>query len=164
MGMTGNRDANTGALGATTWRDVQFIGQAEANGSRQDQRWLMMSDVCKHCANAACLEACPTGSLVRTEFGSVYVQQDICNGCGFCVPACPFGVIDRAPKGSESEAGAATRCTHGYDRLNDAHTPPCARQRPTPRMPVRAIVGMTDTAPTPLRGLQHRVEHAASPP
>src|SRR6202022_1172416 len=92
--ITGNSYDNTGHLGATTWRHVQFIEQAKANSSRQEQRWLMMSDVCKQCANAACLEACPTGALIRTEFDTVYVQQDICNGCGFCVPACPFGVID----------------------------------------------------------------------
>ena len=56
--------------------------------------WLMMSDVCKHCHNAPCLEACPTGALFQTEFDTVVVQQDICNGCGYCVPACPFGVVD----------------------------------------------------------------------
>ena len=53
----------------------------------------MMSDVCKHCTNAGCLQACPTGAIIRNEFGSVYVQPDICNGCGYCVPACPFGVV-----------------------------------------------------------------------
>jgi len=129
--MTGNSYDNTGTLGATTWRHVQFIEQAKANSSRQDQRWLMMSDVCKHCANAACLEACPTGALVRTEFDTVYVQQDICNGCGFCVPACPFGVIDRAPKYGQFEAGTAHKCTLCYDRLKDDITPACAKSCPT---------------------------------
>src|SRR5438552_4960612 len=117
--MTGNSYDNTGTLGATTWRHVQFIEQPKANDSRQEQRWQMMSDVCKHCANAACLDACPTGALVRTEFDTVYVQQDICNGCGFCVPACPFGVIDRVPKQSTFEVGTAHKCTLGYDRLKD---------------------------------------------
>ena len=54
-----------------------------------------MSDVCKHCTNAGCLDACPTGALIRTEFETVVLQPDVCNGCGYCVPACPFGVIDR---------------------------------------------------------------------
>jgi len=62
---------------------------------KADFRWLMSSDVCKHCTHAACLDVCPTGSLFRTEFGTVVVQDDICNGCGYCVPACPFGVIER---------------------------------------------------------------------
>ena len=129
--LSGNSYDNTGMLGATTWRHVQFVEQAKANGQGAGQRWLMMSDVCKHCANAACLEACPTGALVRTEFGSVYVQQDICNGCGYCVPACPFGVIDRAPKDGHFEAGRAHKCTLCYDRQKDGLEPACAKACPT---------------------------------
>jgi hypothetical protein len=39
--------------------------------------------------------ACPTGALIRTEFETVLLQPDVCNGCGYCIPACPFGVVDR---------------------------------------------------------------------
>ena len=88
--------------------------------------WLMMSDVCKHCERAGCLEACPTGSIVRTEFGSVYVQPDVCNGCGYCVSACPFGVIDR-----REDDGRAWKCTLCYDRLKDGMVPACAKACPT---------------------------------
>jgi formate dehydrogenase iron-sulfur subunit len=86
----------------------------------------MMSDVCKHCRSAACLEACPTGSIVRTEFDSVFVQADVCNGCGYCVTACPFGVIDR-----REDDGRAWKCTLCYDRLQDGMTPACAKACPT---------------------------------
>jgi formate dehydrogenase iron-sulfur subunit len=89
-------------------------------------RWLMSSDVCKHCTSAACLEVCPTGSLFRTEFGSVVVQPDVCNGCGYCVPACPFGVIDQR-KGD----GRAWKCTLCYDRLRGDQEPACAKACPT---------------------------------
>ena len=89
-------------------------------------QWLMMSDVCKHCANAGCLQACPTGAIVRTEFGSVYVQPDICNGCGYCVPACPFGVV-----ALEHEDGRAFKCTLCYDRQKDGLEPACAKACPT---------------------------------
>jgi formate dehydrogenase iron-sulfur subunit len=123
---------NTGMLGATTWRHVQFIEVAKSNGQRgQPPRWLMASDVCKHCAHAACLEACPTGALVRNEFDDVYVQQDICNGCGYCVPACPFGVIDRTPEHGSFEPGTAHKCTLCYDRQKDGMTPACAKACPT---------------------------------
>jgi formate dehydrogenase iron-sulfur subunit len=88
--------------------------------------WLMMSDVCKHCERAGCLEACPTGSIVRTEFGSVYVQPDVCNGCGYCVSACPFGVIDR-----REDDGRAWKCTLCYDRLRGGMVPACAKACPT---------------------------------
>jgi formate dehydrogenase iron-sulfur subunit len=88
--------------------------------------WLMLSDVCKHCERAGCLEACPTGSIIRTEFGSVYVQPDVCNGCGYCVSACPFGVIDRRP-----DDGRAWKCTLCYDRLKGGMVPACAKHCPT---------------------------------
>jgi formate dehydrogenase iron-sulfur subunit len=89
-------------------------------------RWLMSSDVCKHCTHAGCLDACPTGALFRTEFGTVVVQQDICNGCGYCVPSCPYGVIDQR-KGD----GRVFKCTMCYDRLTDGLMPACATACPT---------------------------------
>ncbi len=89
-------------------------------------RWLMSSDVCKHCTRAACLDVCPTGALVRSEFGTVVVQDDVCNGCGYCVPACPFGVIAEQP-----QSGHAAKCTMCYDRLRDGEKPACAKSCPT---------------------------------
>ena len=113
-------------------------GQAEG-AERADFRWLMESDVCKHCTHAACLDVCPTGALFRTEFGTVVVQDDICNGCGYCVPACPFGVIDRRIGGTSKDGdaagtknvGIAQKCTLCYDRLKDDKTPACAQACPT---------------------------------
>jgi formate dehydrogenase iron-sulfur subunit len=99
---------------------------------RTDFRWLMSSDVCKHCTHAACLDVCPTGALFRTEFGTVVVQDDICNGCGYCVPACPFGVIDRRVGDEHTRnVGIAQKCTLCYDRLGAGHTPACAQACPT---------------------------------
>jgi len=128
---------NTGMLGANSWRHVAFIeqsipigqqdsGMPAAADGRQDLRWLMASDVCKHCTHAGCLDVCPTGSLFRTEFGTVVVQEDICNGCGYCVPACPFGVIDRRP-----DDGRVWKCTLCYDRIGDGMEPACAKACPT---------------------------------
>jgi formate dehydrogenase iron-sulfur subunit len=132
LGLTGQSYDNTGALSANTWRHVAFVEQHGACGVRgEEQRpfqsgWLMMSDVCKHCHNAPCLEACPTGSLFKTEFDTVVVQQDICNGCGYCVPSCPFGVIDLS-----TIDGKAHKCTLCYDRLKGGLEPACAKSCPT---------------------------------
>ena len=123
---------NTGGLSADTWRHVAFIEQSvpaapSAPGEAADGvRWLMSSDVCKHCTHAACLDVCPTGALFRTEFETVVVQQDICNGCGYCVPACPFGVIDR-----READGRVWKCTLCYDRLKSDLKPACATACPT---------------------------------
>ena len=115
---------NTQALGASTWRHVAFIEQPA--DTDDGLRWLMSSDVCKHCTEAACLDVCPTGALMRTEFGTVVVQDDVCNGCGYCVSACPFGVIDR-----REIDGGAHKCTLCYDRLGEGLTPACAKACPT---------------------------------
>ncbi len=124
LNFLGNSYDNTGELGANSWRHVAFIEQPASDGD--GVRWLMSSDVCKHCTSAACLEVCPTGSLFRTEFGTVVVQEDICNGCGYCVSACPFGVIDQR-KGD----GRVWKCTMCYDRLRGGLEPACATACPT---------------------------------
>jgi formate dehydrogenase iron-sulfur subunit len=152
LDFTGMSYDNTGGLSADTWRHVAFIEQRkplaeqEANagtavdlglpsftrpgeepgGERGDFRWLMSSDVCKHCTHAACLDVCPTGALFRTEFGTVVVQEDICNGCGYCVPACPYGVIDQ-----REDDGRVWKCTMCYDRLGEGMEPACAKSCPT---------------------------------
>ncbi|HKW23027.1 MAG TPA: 4Fe-4S dicluster domain-containing protein [Ktedonobacterales bacterium] len=147
---TGMSYDNTAALGATTWRHVAFVEQMgrQPNGAADgaalgataiaervssptvgflgENRWLMMSDVCKHCTNAGCLDACPTGAIIRNEFGDVYVQPDICNGCGYCQPACPFGVIE-----VNHDDGRAWKCTLCYDRQKDGLEPACAKACPT---------------------------------
>ncbi len=119
---------NTVDLGASTWRHVEFVERPAAFSAGQTDgfSWLMMSDVCKHCKRAGCLEACPTGALIRTEFDTVYVQPDICNGCGYCVVTCPFGVIDR-----RKDDGRAWKCTLCYDRLKGNMEPACAKACPT---------------------------------
>ena len=125
---TGMSYDNTGQLGASTWRHVAFIERPVPLSGRESGAfsWLMSSDVCKHCADAGCLESCPTGAIIRTEFDSVYVQPDVCNGCGYCIVNCPFGVIDR-----REEDGRAWKCTLCYDRLRADMIPACAKACPT---------------------------------
>ena len=132
---------HTGTLSSTSWRHVRFVesvkpadglpdlvdmAQGDGGSVVQLDRWLFMSDVCKHCTNAGCLDACPTGALIRTEFETVIVQPDVCNGCGYCIPSCPFGVIDR-----DTFDGRAAKCTLCYDRMKDELEPACAKACPT---------------------------------
>jgi formate dehydrogenase iron-sulfur subunit len=175
-GFTGNSYDNTVDLGANTWRHVAFIEQRKEMGlegggggsllqaasleqlidgaglaTYQDgegMRWLMASDVCKHCTEAACLEVCPTGALFRTEFGTVVVQEDICNGCGYCVPACPFGVLDR-----REGDGRVWKCTLCYDRLKDDMEPACAQACPTSSIQFGELEDLRERARARLQAL-----------
>ncbi len=123
-------DLGLPGMGPPGWdgHESGVLGHEDQGAASGDAgvRWLMSSDVCKHCTHAACLDVCPTGSLFRTEFGTVVVQPDICNGCGYCVPACPYGVIDL-----RKEDGRAFKCTLCYDRLKEGETPACAKACPT---------------------------------
>jgi formate dehydrogenase iron-sulfur subunit len=178
QGFSGNSYDNTLDLGANDWRHVAFVEQrrplgadaaadslveaarlneiAEREGVGVQQgdggmRWLMSSDVCKHCTDAPCLAVCPTGSLFRTEFGSVVVQEDICNGCGYCVPACPFGVLDR-----REDDGRVWKCTLCYDRLKDDNEPACAQACPTNSIQFGELGELRDRADERLRTLADR--------
>jgi formate dehydrogenase iron-sulfur subunit len=148
LAWTGHSYDNTGELNANTWRHVAFIEQEAPDPlkhGRHDFRWLMESDVCKHCTHAGCLDVCPTGAIFRTEFGTVVIQDDVCNGCGYCVTACPFGVIgkrDRTAASSRAGLDVSTKrelggdggmhkCTLCYDRLQDGMEPACAKACPT---------------------------------
>lgn len=150
LDLTGMSYDNTVELNADTWRHVAFIEQQVpaqrvehapadlgmpsmgppspqgATVDGQETQWLMSSDVCKHCTHAACLDVCPTGSIFRSEYGTVVIQQDICNGCGYCIPACPYGVI-----GQRAGDGRAFKCTLCYDRLGEGLEPACAKACPT---------------------------------
>jgi formate dehydrogenase iron-sulfur subunit len=176
--LTGMSYDNTQELGASTWRHVAFVeksapssvsvdlgmpgagppgvtlphGEDQASESGDNAiTWLMSSDVCKHCTHAACLDVCPTGSLFRTEFGTVVVQPDICNGCGYCVPACPYGVIDVRP-----EDGRAFKCTLCYDRLKEGPTPACAQACPTESIQFGELDALRERADLRLAALVQR--------
>jgi formate dehydrogenase iron-sulfur subunit len=177
---------NTMMLSASTWRHVAFVEQFGAaydgNGSGaamvpggygaaptdsgsilqtllaqpKSGRWLMMSDVCKHCEEAPCQVACPTGAIIHNEFADVYIQNDICNGCGYCVAACPFGVITR----SEVD-GHAHKCTLCYDRQRDGMAPACAKACPTESIQFGPIEELRERARSRVRQLHDRGQTGA---
>ncbi len=130
------------------WGNLTTSEQWAQPGSR----WIFMSDVCKHCVHAPCLEACPTGSLIRTEFDTVYVQQDVCNGCGYCVPACPFGVVAIDRDGD----GKAHKCTLCYDRMKDGLEPACAKACPTDSIRFGPVDELLESAKARVRELRER--------
>jgi formate dehydrogenase iron-sulfur subunit len=128
IGFLGQSLDNTGELNGTTWRHVQFVDNvpdatlSEGNG----KAFLLMSDVCKHCKHASCMDVCPTGAIIRTEFDTVFIQEDVCNGCRNCLAACPYDVID-----IDADKNVARKCTLCYGRLQGGMEPACAKACPT---------------------------------
>jgi formate dehydrogenase iron-sulfur subunit len=161
MSWTGLSYDNTQSLGASTWRHVMFLEQPQAAGPQLAEttdpfRWVFLSDVCKHCENSGCLEACPTGAIMRTDIGSVLVQNDVCNGCGYCVVTCPFGVIDRRP-----DNGGAFKCTFCYDRQKAGLVPACAKACPTQSIQFGEYEILQERAKDRVQELQARGYHDA---
>lgn len=152
---TGLSYDNTTAVGHSTWRHVKFIENDVAPGfggnAPDDVSWEFSSDVCKHCEVAGCLEACPTGALVRTEFGGVYLQPDVCNGCAYCVTACPFGVVQRRPSD-----GRAFKCTFCLDRQRANLEPACASVCPTKSIMFGKLDYLRELADARVQALRER--------
>ena len=151
---------NTGSLGHSTWRHVKFVEAKPTPGlggnSGEQSSWGFSSDVCKHCEVAGCMEACPTGALVRTEFGGVFLQPDVCNGCGYCVVACPFGVVER-----NEDDGRVFKCTFCYDRQKMGLQPACAQACPTESIKFGPLDGLRTDAQERLEELNGRGMHDA---
>ena len=154
-GLSGFSYDNTLALGHSTWRHVKFVEGTPEPGvggnSPQQVSWEFSSDVCKHCEVAGCLEACPTGALVRTEFGGVYLQPDICNGCSYCVVSCPFGVVQK-----NEEDGRAFKCTFCTDRQKAQLEPACAKACPTQSIKFGRLSELREQATDRLETLHER--------
>jgi formate dehydrogenase iron-sulfur subunit len=127
-GFLGESLDNTGELSGSTWRHVKFLDNVpdETMGEGNGKAFLLMSDVCKHCQHASCMDVCPTGAIIRTEFDTVFIQEDVCNGCRYCIAACPYDVID-----IDKERDVARKCTLCYDRLQGGMEPACAKACPT---------------------------------
>ena len=152
--LPGDSYDNTLKLDGIHWRHVKFIEQFTPE--RADARWLMLSDVCKHCVEAACLEVCPTNAIIRTEFDTVLIQSDICNGCRLCIAACPFGVIDINPA-----SNTAQKCTLCYDRLQHGLVPACAQACPTQSIQFGPIAELTERAHARVNQLKAQGESRA---
>ena len=152
--LSGDSYDNTRRLDGSHWRHVKFVEQFDQ--SRVGGRWLLMSDVCKHCVQAGCMEVCPTGAIIRTEFDTVVIQSDVCNGCRDCIGACPFGVI-----GINPASGTAQKCTLCYDRLRGGLEPACSKACPTDSIQFGTIADLKKLAQARVGQLQGAGEKQA---
>ena len=78
---------------------------------------------CFHCAEAPCVEVCPTGALYKRD-GLTAVNLDACSGCGYCVEACPYGI-------PQLVGGRVSKCTGCTDLIAAGEEPYCVQTCPT---------------------------------
>ncbi len=78
---------------------------------------------CRLCEDAPCILACPRDALSRSEVnGTILVDEDKCDGCGWCVEACNFGAIILNPVSRHAEI--CDLC------VNEKDGPPCVAYCP----------------------------------
>ncbi len=125
--LTKNRGSyeNPPDLSPYTWTRIRFIEKYEG----RQMRWLFLAQGCMHCADAACVKVCPTGALKHHPMGLVTLEQDLCNGCGYCTQFCPFH-IPRLLTDTLTGTGKSFKCTFCMDRVTNGEKPACVKTCP----------------------------------
>ncbi len=133
---------NPPRLAATTWTMVNFVEPAKTREEfTKNPQWLFRKQQCLHCDNPACVTACPTGAARKQDNGVVYINQESCAGCKYCIEACPFKTPHSDPK-----TGTARKCWMCFDRLKNGLAPACVTACPTGAVEFGTRKGMLSLA------------------
>jgi len=114
-------------LSPDTWNRIAFWEIERGN----DLAWVFRPVRCMHCADAPCVQVCPTGALHRNELGFTALDQSKCNGCGYCTQFCPYDIPRLSEQDVFTGKGKATKCTFCQDRATNGLVPACAQACPT---------------------------------
>ncbi|NPV89938.1 MAG: 4Fe-4S dicluster domain-containing protein [Firmicutes bacterium] len=100
-----------------TWTYVKF-NEVTANDGKMN--WHMVKLQCFHCAEPACLKACSSNAISKTESGYTLIDKEKCIGCGYCVANCPWNI----PR-TNAETNKTSKCTGCIDRVENGLLPAC---------------------------------------
>lgn len=98
----------------------------QATGTFPNLKLAFRPLVCNQCDKPACFANCPAGAISKDEStGIVFIDPEICIGCGTCVTACPYSmpVIDK-------ESTLASKCDFCADRVKEGKDPYCVESCP----------------------------------
>ncbi len=110
------KDKN-GLPGGPRFRRVQYI----EGGTYPDVFAYKVNMSCNHCAEPACLPACPTGAIYkRKSDGIVDIDSTLCIGCRRCEATCPYGAPQYDP-----EDGLVKKCNMCVDEIEAGRKPYC---------------------------------------
>jgi len=99
-------------------------------GTRPKVRIHYTPHLCGHCERPACRERCPVpGAVTRRPDGLVLIDPALCDGCGACMEACPYGVIYKSE--ALGICQKCTGCAHLLDHRPDIGMPRCVEACPT---------------------------------
>lgn len=79
-----------------------------------------LSVSCNHCNSPECFRVCPQRAFTKNSDGIVEINPDLCNGCGICISACPYG----APQ-MDKRTKKISKCQLCKHRLEDGLQPAC---------------------------------------
>ncbi len=83
--------------------------------------FVFQVNVCRHCDEPPCREACPEEAISKREDGIVVMDYAKCSGCGSCIPACPYDAI-----AFDTTNSLAQKCNLCHHRVDKGLIPACA--------------------------------------
>ena len=106
-----------------TAKDVRLIAVREDGPRLRDGQpeFVYQVNLCRHCGEPPCLEACPEEAIAKREDGIVVLEDDLCTGCRACIDACPYEAI-----AFDEEQGIAHKCHLCHQRVDRGLIPACA--------------------------------------